>query len=72
MMSQLVPFHFESHEVRTLTHDDGSIWWVLADVCAAIGLSNPSKAASRLKEDELQRPNLELGQFNIVNEKGSW
>ena len=36
-------FKFESREVRAVTVD-GAPWFVAADVCAALGHSNPSKA----------------------------
>ena len=64
---------FESHEfgkVRVI-HIKGQPWWVLADVCDALGLSNPSKVASRLDEDE--RSNFKLGRqglAHIINESG--
>jgi len=38
--------------VRTLQRDNGSIWWVVTDVCTALGVSNPSKACERLTADE--------------------
>ena len=45
---------FESKEfgkVRVL-EIDGQPWWVLRDVCAALGLHSPHKVAERLDEDE--------------------
>ena len=45
---------FESEEfgkVRVV-EKDGQPWWVLRDVCEALGLKNPAVVASRLDEDE--------------------
>lgn len=74
-MSQIIPFQFESHDVRTLTHDDGSIWWVLADVCAVLGLSNPREVAKRLDASYLSTVSFSDGPLggpdrHIVNEPG--
>lgn len=38
--------------VRTLTKEDGSIWFVGADVCRILEHTNPSKAYKVLAEDE--------------------
>lgn len=45
-MSNLSVFQFESKDVRTLTDDrDGSVWFVLKDVLAAMGTSTPPNVA---------------------------
>lgn len=74
------PFDFKGYKVRTLTFETGQTWWVLKDVCEVLGLSNPSRVAQRLDDDEVSkfdlRPNSELGrgllntEANIVNESG--
>ena len=46
-------FHFENLDIRTLTKEDGSIWFVGVDVCKAIDIQNSSQAFSRLEEDEV-------------------
>lgn len=51
MSADIVPFAFEGVEVRTLDID-GETWWIAADVCAALGLSNPSMAIAPLDDDE--------------------
>lgn len=47
-------------------------WWILADVCKILELSNPSKVSQRLDDDE--KANCELGlsggETNIINESG--
>ena len=51
-MPDLIPFAYHNHAVRTMQHDDGSTWWVAADVCAALALPNVSRACARLKDHE--------------------
>ncbi len=58
---------------------DGEPWWMLADVCKVLELSNPSKVAARLDEDEKMTLTLSKGHSGqrggaqiatIVNESG--
>ncbi|WP_446539700.1 phage antirepressor [Shouchella clausii] len=61
---------FEGHELR-IVDLDGEPWFVAKDVCNILELTNPTKAMSRLDEDE--RSNFKLGrqgEVNIVNEFG--
>ena len=54
-----------------VTDRDGNPWFVLADVCNALGLTNPTVAARALDEDE--RAKLSLGRQGdgiIVSEAG--
>ena len=39
MPTQIVPFNFESNEVRTVTDENGNFWFVLRDVLGAMGTS---------------------------------
>lgn len=50
-MSAVIPFDFEGQAVRALERRDGP-WFVLVDVCRALGHSNPSMMARGLDEDE--------------------
>lgn len=50
-MNAIVPFSFESTQIRSILQN-GEPWFVGADVCRALGLSNPSLGLSRLDEDE--------------------
>lgn len=79
MTTKLQAFHFEQddtlNKVRVHNDQQGKVWFVAMDVCAALDISNPSQAISRLDDDE--RDNLisndvvgrkkELG---IINESG--
>lgn len=60
----------EFGEIRTITKDNEPMF-CLADVCKALEISNPSKVAQRLDEDE--RTKLELGragETNFITESG--
>ncbi|WP_179505681.1 MULTISPECIES: BRO family protein [unclassified Sphingomonas] len=50
-MSQLIPLHFEDADVRMVMRD-GDPWFVLAEVCRALGIKNARQVASRLDDDE--------------------
>ncbi|MFT8699272.1 Bro-N domain-containing protein [Acetobacter orientalis] len=50
-MSTIIPFDFEQHAVRVLTRE-GEPWFVLADVCGVLSISNSRDASSRLDNDE--------------------
>lgn len=69
-MNGVTTFNFESNSVRTLTQNNEP-WFVLADICKVLGLSNPSRVAQRLDTDE--RSNFKLGrqgEATIINESG--
>jgi len=61
----------EFGKVRVI-EKDGEYWWVLRDVCKAVGLSNPTIVASRLDCDEVTKFNLGglSGESNIISESG--
>lgn len=60
----------EFGEVRAL-EIDGNAWFVAADVCRVLGLTNPTVALASLDEDERSKFNLgRQGDANIVNESG--
>jgi prophage antirepressor-like protein len=46
-----MPFVFEGAEVRVAMRD-GAPWFVLADVCAVLGIANNRNTAARLDDDE--------------------
>ena len=70
-MSRLVPFEFEGNGVRVIDRD-GDLWFVLADVCGALGIVNPSEAAKRLDADEKDTlGNSEGGNFNDLGVNGA-
>ena len=69
-MNDIKTWNYENSEIRTI-EKNGEPWWVLADVCKALEISNPSKVAQRIDEDE--RSNFKLGRQGeavVINESG--
>lgn len=69
-MNEIVSLCYNGSNIRT-AEKDGQVWWVLADVCKVLELSNPSRVAERLDDDE--RSNFELGRQGsgiIISESG--
>lgn len=50
-MTGLQRFEFGALDIR-VELDDGQPWFVLADVCQALGLVKPDRVAARLEDDE--------------------
>jgi prophage antirepressor-like protein len=46
------PFDFHGSELRSTIHEDGSLWFVAADVCRALDIANTAQAVARLDDDE--------------------
>lgn len=71
--SNVVPFNFQSHEVRVVTHEDEP-WFVAKDVCDVLELSNPTESLRGLDGDELTSEKLRSGgqvrEMNIISESG--
>ncbi len=69
-MNELTIFNYGESPIRTM-QQNGEIWWVLADVCAVLGLSNPTMIAGRLDDDERAKSDLgRQGSGWIINEPG--
>lgn len=70
----LQEFDFGAQAIRVQLDEQGNPWWVLTDVCAALELTNPSKVAERLHDDEKGLTNTyTLGgqqEALVVNEPG--
>jgi prophage antirepressor-like protein len=71
--AQVIPFHFEANQVRTLLIDDQP-WFVATDICGALEIRNNRDALSRLDDDEKGVANTDtLGGtqgVGIINESG--
>lgn len=69
----ITPFNFHGSEVRTILRD-GEPWFIAADVCRVLELSNTSKACESLDDEEKGITNGDtLGgtqQVLIINESG--
>lgn len=73
-MSELVPFTYGDRPVRTVLVD-GEPWFVAADVCAVLGLTNITEALRGLDQDEFRTTEVvdsagRNQQGYIVNEPG--
>jgi prophage antirepressor-like protein len=68
-MTKLAVFAFGNQEIRTATDEHGEIWFVAADVCAALELANPrdALAAHVDPEDVGRRDTLTPGGMQAVN-----
>ncbi|WP_446224928.1 phage antirepressor [Nocardia sp. IBHARD005] len=76
MSTDLMPFIYEGATVRTVVID-GEPWFVLADLCAVLGVSNPSNVVARL--DPATVNSLRLAEGNrgnpnvtVVSESGMY
>ncbi len=70
----VVPFRFESSDVRTMTID-GEPWFVAKDVCDVLGVANPTQAIEQLDDDEKAIQNIGYSgpgnpNVNIISESG--
>lgn len=69
-------FTYEQHQIRTVLVD-GEPWFVLVDICAALGLTSPSRVAERIDPDGVSSAQVtdSLGRpqvASIVNESGMY
>ena len=71
----LVPFSYGDAAVRVVMID-GEPWFVLADLCKVLGLSNPSVVAQRIDEAALSQAEVSSGgqrrSVGVVNESGMY
>lgn len=70
MKNEMKKWTFGENEVRTI-ECNGEPWWVLADVCKVLEMSNPTVVAGRLDTDERTKFDLgRQGEATIINESG--
>lgn len=75
-MSNIIPFNFESHNIRVTQDDNGEPWFVAKDICEVLEYANPHKAvADHVDGDDLTKREVidELGRpqkTNHINESG--
>ena len=46
-MNAIIPFQFETRDIRTVIDENGGLWFVGKDVAGVLGYSNPSDAFSK-------------------------
>jgi prophage antirepressor-like protein len=68
-VSEIVPFEFDGNQIRVVTIN-GVPWFVLKDICDALGLGNPSAVAQRVPEDEKQQVSLNLSSVDVGPDQG--
>ena len=51
-MSNIIPFSYESHQIRLIQDEQGEPWWVAKDVCDILEIKNPGEAVSKLKDSQ--------------------
>jgi len=69
--SAVIPFQFESKEVRVLKDESDNPWWVAKDVCDVLDHSNHNVAVKALDDDErgvrkVYPPHMPKGQDVVV------
>jgi anti-repressor protein len=71
-MTNVIPFNYESKQVRVIKDNEGNPWWIASDVCEIIGLSNTTEALRNLDDDEKSTLRISEGgpERNIINEPG--
>lgn len=74
-MNELAVFSYSDIEIRTVVRD-GEPWFVAADVCKILGLTNPTMALRALDEDEKGLSQIETPggaqNMTVVNESGMY
>jgi prophage antirepressor-like protein len=64
-------FEFKKHQIRTVTDQDGHIWWVGVDAAKALGYKDPGKAVRQHCKGRVKRPIPTAGgiqQMECINE----
>src|SRR5690606_32726212 len=71
-MGEIEKFSFEGMAEVRVVKIDGEPWFVAADVCGAVGISNPTMALRRLDQDERTLSQIEGSHrpTNLVSESG--
>ena len=57
-MSNIIPFNYESKQIRVTQNEHDEPWWVAKDVCQILGLEDTHKAVERLDDDEKGRKSI--------------
>ena len=63
-MTKLAVFSFGNHEIRTITDEHGEAWFVANDVCAALGLENPTQALRTHVDSE------DVAKYVVIDNQG--
>jgi prophage antirepressor-like protein len=52
IMSNIIPFNYESQQIRVIQDEQGETWWIAKDVCDVLELTNVAMAVKGLDDDE--------------------
>lgn len=70
----IVPFEFNTHEVRSVIGDDGEPLFVAKDICDCLGLENITWALDGIDDEDLSLVKLKSGgqfrEMKLLNESG--
>ena len=72
----VIPFSYESNEIRVVKDENGNPWWVAKDVCETLCIKNHNDAVKSLDDDErgvakIYPPHMQQGQVVItISESG--
>ena len=74
-MNNITIFNHLGNNIRVMTDEQGEPWFVLNDICGALGITNTRNVAGRLDEDGVRPADVidNLGRTqktNVVNEAG--
>jgi anti-repressor protein len=74
-MNDITIFNHLGNDIRVTTDNQGEPWFVLKDICTALGITNTRNVAGRLDEDCVRPADVtdnlgRLRQTNVVNEAG--
>lgn len=74
MNNQIIPFDYNSQQIRVIKDEKGESWWVAKDVCDVLGIVDHKVALRKLDEDEkgeYRIPSLGGSQkTSVINESG--
>ena len=74
-MSALEVFDYADRQVRTVAVD-GEVWFVLADICGVLGVTNVGNVAARLDDADIRQTDISSGgqrrAVTIVSESGMY
>lgn len=74
-MNDITIFNHLGNNIRVMTDEQGEPWFVLKDICGALGITNTRNVAGRLDGDCVRPADVtdnlgRLRQTNVVNEAG--
>ncbi len=71
---KLIPFRYNSQEIRVVKDESGNPWWIARDICDILDISNITKAMEKIPEKHLTSLHVRAGgqnrEMNAVDEPG--